>query len=172
MALINCKYCGHRISDKARACPKCGAAVLTQCSELDNTVQTSQIDQSTSHTQQETMKELSLEQNQFVESLQCSQPIEQQESTGDLPQEQEQFVELPKHAQPEEQEQPQTIQTDSESQDVEYESDGRKIMLVKLSGFHSRRKSALMLLERLKELLLLVENWFELPDVIKYSDEP
>lgn len=33
MALIDCKNCGHRISDKAKACPKCGTEAKIQQSE-------------------------------------------------------------------------------------------------------------------------------------------
>ena len=36
MALIYCSECGQQISDKAKACPKCGAPIFVVASKTDN----------------------------------------------------------------------------------------------------------------------------------------
>ena len=40
MALIKCRNCGHNVSDRAAACPKCGAPVSVQTESLVETAQT------------------------------------------------------------------------------------------------------------------------------------
>lgn len=40
MALINCSECGESISDKAAACPKCGAPITTYATSDDTPVTT------------------------------------------------------------------------------------------------------------------------------------
>ena len=38
MALIDCRECGHRISDKATTCPNCGAPVELSLDKNEQTV--------------------------------------------------------------------------------------------------------------------------------------
>ena len=77
MALIDCKNCGHRISDKAKACPKCGSEVLARCLEPELPIQTSQVNQAAQSTQQSQTTTQPQEPEQPIESVKQAQPVVQ-----------------------------------------------------------------------------------------------
>lgn len=77
MALIECKNCGHRISDKAKACPKCGSEVLARCLEPELPIQTSQVNQAAQSTQQSQTTTQPPEPEQPIESVKQAQPVVQ-----------------------------------------------------------------------------------------------
>ena len=77
MALINCKNCGHHISDKAKACPKCGSEVLARCLEPELPIQTSQVNQAAQSTQQSQTTTQPQELEQPIESIKQAQPVVQ-----------------------------------------------------------------------------------------------
>ena len=77
MALINCKNCGHLISDKAKACPKCGSEVLARCLEPELPTQTSQVNQAAQSTQQSQTTTQPQEPEQPIESIKQAQPVVQ-----------------------------------------------------------------------------------------------
>ena len=77
MALIDCKNCGHRISDKAKACPKCGSEVLARCLEPELPTQTSQVNQAAQSTQQSQTTTQPQEPEQPIESVKQAQPVVQ-----------------------------------------------------------------------------------------------
>ena len=81
MALIDCKNCGHRISDKAKACPKCGIEVLAQSSEPEQLIHASQVNQAAQLTQQSQTTTQPQEPEQPIESVKQAQPVEQRQQS-------------------------------------------------------------------------------------------